>query len=38
MNKEDYKKKIIAMVENIENKSILEYLYTFIELFLIKWG
>lgn len=34
----DYKRKIIEMVEKIENQGILEYLYTFIKLFLKKWG
>ncbi len=36
--KEFYRKEIIKMVEKIENKSILEYLHTFIKLFLEKWG
>lgn len=37
----DYKEKqkeIIAMVEKIEKIGTLEYLYTFIKLFLKKWG
>lgn len=33
-----YKDRIIELVEKIENPSILEYLYTFIKLFLEKWG
>ena len=33
-----YKRKIIELVEKIENPGILEYLYTFIKLFLEKWG
>lgn len=36
--KEEYKKKITELVEKIENPGILEYLHTFIELFLEKWG
>lgn len=35
---ENYKKKIIELVEKIENVEILEYLHTFIKLFLKKWG
>ena len=31
-------KKIIEMVEKIEDVDILEYLHTFIKLFLEKWG
>lgn len=34
----DYKKLIVEMIEKIENHGILEYLYTFISLFLKKWG
>lgn len=34
----EYKIKIIEMVEKIENVGTLEYLYTFIRLFLEKWG
>lgn len=34
----DYKKLIIGMVKKIENQGILEYLYTFIKLFLEKCG
>ena len=33
-----YKRKIIEMVEKIENAGTLEYLHTFIKLFLEKWG
>ena len=29
--KEDYRKKIIEMVKNIQNENILEYLYVFIK-------
>lgn len=36
--KELYKRKIIEMVEKIEDADILEYLHTFIKLFLEKWG
>lgn len=32
------KQKIVKLVEKIENPGILEYLYTFIKLFLEKWG
>lgn len=38
MENKDYKKEIIELVEGIENPGILEYLYTFIKLFLEKWG
>lgn len=38
MNEEDYKNLIIECVKSINNKSILEYLYTFIKMFLEKWG
>lgn len=34
----DYKQKIIELVEKINNQGTLEYLYTFIKLFLEKWG
>lgn len=34
----EYKRKIIELVEKIENHGVLEYLYTFIKLFLEKWG
>lgn len=34
----DYKKSIIELVEQISNQGALEYLYTFIKLFLEKWG
>lgn len=34
----DYKSKIIQMIENINNNGTLEYLHTFIKLFLEKWG
>lgn len=36
--KKFYEEKITEMVEKIENAGILEYLYTFIKLFLEKWG
>lgn len=38
MDHKEKQKKIIELVERIEKISILEYLYTFIELFLKKWG
>lgn len=34
----DYKTKIIQMIESIKNDGTLEYLHTFIKLFLEKWG
>jgi hypothetical protein len=34
----DYKRKIIEMVEKIEKPGTLEYLYTYIKLFLDRWG
>ena len=33
----DYKTEIIAMIEGIQNQGKLEYLHTFIKLFLSKW-
>lgn len=36
--KEHYRKKIIEMVNGINNRSILEYLETFIRLYIEKWG
>lgn len=35
---EDYKKKIIELVENIDNVSVLKFLYEFICSFKKKWG
>ena len=34
----DYKTKIIQMIERVNNSGTLEYLHTFIKLFLEKWG
>lgn len=34
----DYRERIIGMVEKINNQGTLEYLYTFIKLFIEKWG
>lgn len=34
----DYKKELIEMIQKIEKTGTLEYLYTFIKLFLEKWG
>ena len=34
----DYKTKIIKMIERVNNNGTLEYLHTFIKLFLEKWG
>lgn len=36
--KEYHRRKIVEMVEKIENPGILEYLHTFIQIFLEKWG
>jgi hypothetical protein len=36
--KMDYKSGIISMIEKIEKPGTLEYLYTFIYLFLERWG
>lgn len=36
--KDFYKEKIVEMIERIENPGILEYLHTFIQIFLEKWG
>ena len=33
-----YREKIVEMVGQIENRDILEYLHTFIQIFLEKWG
>lgn len=38
MDKEFFRNEITELVEKIENPGILEYLYTFIKLFLEKWG
>lgn len=37
-SKEYYREKIIEMLNNISRTDILEYLHTFIKLFLEKWG
>ena len=34
----DYKKEIIEMINGIKKTGTLEYLYTFIKLFLEMWG
>lgn len=34
----DYKEELIEMIRGIEKTGTLEYLYTFIKLFLEKWG
>lgn len=34
----DYRENIIRMINSIEKPGILEYLNTFIKLFLEKWG
>ena len=36
--KEEYRKKIIEMINKINKTGTLEYLHTFIKLFLEKWG
>ena len=38
MDKNDYREKIIEMIDEISNVGTLEYLYTFISLFINKWG
>ena len=38
MDEKDYKNSIIEYVKSINNKGMLEYLYTFIGLLLEKWG
>nr|DAM88195.1 MAG TPA: protein of unknown function (DUF3067) [Caudoviricetes sp.]DAO52733.1 MAG TPA: protein of unknown function (DUF3067) [Caudoviricetes sp.] len=38
MGEEDYKKHIIDMINKINDAGTLEYLHTFIRLFLMKWG
>jgi len=35
---EFHKKSIIELIENTNTTEVLEYLHTFIELFLEKWG
>ena len=37
-NMEDYKEEIKKLIDGINNVGTLEYLYTFIKLFLEKWG
>lgn len=34
----DYKSKIIQMIESVNDNKVLEYLHTFIKLFLERWG
>ena len=36
--KEGYRQRIIEMVKKIDNAGTLEYLHTFIKLFLERWG
>lgn len=36
--KEFYRERIIEMVKKIDNAGTLEYLHTFIKLFLERWG
>lgn len=36
--KEFYQREIIEMIQKVEDLNILEYLHTFIKLFLEKWG
>nr|DAE70161.1 MAG TPA: hypothetical protein [Bacteriophage sp.] len=38
MENEEYRQKIIGLIEKIENTGTLEYLYSFIENFLKRWG
>lgn len=34
----DYKEEIKKMIDNLNNAGTVEYLYTFIKLFIEKWG
>ena len=38
LGEEYYKNEIIKLIEKIENAGTLEYLHSFIKLFLEKWG
>jgi hypothetical protein len=38
LGKDYYKNEIIKLIEKIENAGTLEYLHSFIKLFLEKWG
>jgi hypothetical protein len=35
---EEYRKKIIEMITKVESVGTLEYIYTFLKLFIEKWG
>lgn len=37
-NKELYRDKIIKLINQIESAGTLEYIYTFLKLFIGKWG
>lgn len=37
-NRDYYKEHIIGMIEELEREDILEYLETFIRLYIEKWG
>ena len=37
-NRDYYKEQIIEMIEKLEKEDILEYLETFIRLYIEKWG
>jgi hypothetical protein len=37
-NEENYKDKLIELINKIENTGTLEYLYSFIKNFLKRWG
>jgi hypothetical protein len=37
-NEENYKDKLTELINKIENTGTLEYLYSFIENFLKRWG
>lgn len=37
-NEENYKDKLIELINKIENTGALEYLYSFVENFLKRWG
>nr|DAH59178.1 MAG TPA: Protein of unknown function (DUF2612) [Caudoviricetes sp.] len=38
MSNEEYRQKITTLINKIENTGTLEYLYSFIENFLKRWG
>ena len=34
----NYEEELVTLIRNIKHEGILEYLYTFVKLFLEKWG